>query len=62
MTGGHGWGWIACTRRSNPTPQDTVGLRASARKLQNTKCKLFGGSEGRLSTFHCCDVIVIIKC
>ncbi|XP_053392915.1 nucleosome-remodeling factor subunit BPTF-like [Mercenaria mercenaria] len=48
VTGGHGWGWISCTRRSNPTPQDTVGLRAAAKKLQNRKYKLLGddNSEG----------------
>ncbi|KAK3598854.1 hypothetical protein CHS0354_008596 [Potamilus streckersoni] len=39
VSGGHGWFWISCSRRSNPTPQDSVGLRAVASKLQNRKRK-----------------------
>ncbi|KAL3875950.1 hypothetical protein ACJMK2_033849 [Sinanodonta woodiana] len=39
VSGGHGWYWISTSRRSNPTPQDSVGLRAVASKLQNRKRK-----------------------
>jgi len=40
VTGGQGWAWMRSTRRSNYTPQDTVGLRAAAKKLQNRKLRL----------------------
>ncbi|XP_056018158.1 nucleosome-remodeling factor subunit BPTF-like isoform X3 [Ostrea edulis] len=39
VTGGQGWLWVSKSRQSNFTPQDSVGLRNVARKLQARKRK-----------------------
>ncbi|XP_052262825.1 nucleosome-remodeling factor subunit BPTF-like isoform X2 [Dreissena polymorpha] len=39
VTGGQGWVWLRSSWRSAPTSQDSVGLRAAARKLKNKKPK-----------------------
>ncbi|KAL4240135.1 hypothetical protein ACF0H5_000929 [Mactra antiquata] len=50
VTGGHGWGWVSSNWQTNNTPMDTVGLRASAKKLQSRKLKLFGSTDQEGST------------
>lgn len=39
VTGGQGWRWLSSTRKHQLVPQDTVGLRSVARKLQARKRK-----------------------
>ncbi|XP_060074835.1 nucleosome-remodeling factor subunit NURF301-like [Ylistrum balloti] len=39
VTGGQGWRWISSTRKYQFVPQDTVGLRNVARKIQARKRK-----------------------
>ncbi|XP_052763553.1 nucleosome-remodeling factor subunit NURF301-like isoform X2 [Mya arenaria] len=45
VTGGQGWAWVRSSHRTNTTPQDTVGLRAAARKLQARQDRLIGSKE-----------------
>lgn len=45
VTGGQGWIWIRSTYNASHTPQDTVGLRAAAIKLQNRKAKMTNGES-----------------
>lgn len=45
MTGGQGWCWRSCTKVYKHVPQDTVGLRAVAKKLQARKRKNEKGSD-----------------
>ncbi|WAQ96933.1 NU301-like protein [Mya arenaria] len=40
-----GWAWVRSSHRTNTTPQDTVGLRAAARKLQARQDRLIGSKE-----------------
>ncbi|XP_069124363.1 nucleosome-remodeling factor subunit BPTF-like isoform X2 [Argopecten irradians] len=39
VTGGQGWRWLSATRKHQLVPQDTVGLRNVARKMQARKRK-----------------------
>ena len=56
VSGGQGWIWISKTRLSDPVPQDTVGLRAAARKLQSRKHKLMGSPDKGMLLTACVPV------
>ena len=63
VTGGQGWVWLRSTRRSNPAPQDTVGLRASAVKLRNRIAKSMNAESTTGITYNILfTVLLIVLC